>query len=172
MPLQTAHPLLDEDDLDELGPFAGPRTRGGAPKRRRRRTTRQGRREAELVPLDPEARSSPWGPMIPLGSHLRLQAHRGYRGAVVELEPGLYLVAEVPNETLRSEFGVVPLLASLLTATAARSLQRRSAAPPPAPVVAPAPWMPAPQLPWAPDPEPTALLAGFGPRTCACGRRH
>jgi len=173
MPLHTALPLHDEDDFDDLEPFAGPRRRRVRRRRRRRDRTvqREGRSAAALVPLGPEAAtSSTWGPMTPVGQHLRLQAHRGYRGAVVELEPGLYLVAEVPNEALRPEFGAIPLLASLLTTTAARALQRQ--APTPAPAPAPSPWVPQPQRPWAPAPEPTSMLDGFAPRTCSCGRRH
>ncbi|MEO0602010.1 MAG: hypothetical protein AAF211_11285 [Myxococcota bacterium] len=172
MPLYPAHPLLDDDEFDNLEPFAGARRRGRKSRRRRRRRGDRSERRrdptTELVPLVPEAASNTWGPMTPVGAHLRLQAHRGFRGAVVELEPGLYLVAEVPNEALRPEFGAIPMLASLLTASAARALQRQ----PPTAAPSPSPWLPQLQLPWAPAPEPTSLLAGFGPRTCACGRRH
>jgi hypothetical protein len=61
-----------------------------------------------------------WGPFVNLGRNVRLQSKVGHRAAVVEIRKGLFLVAEVPEKTLRPEFGVLPLLAPLLV-TAARS---------------------------------------------------
>ena len=53
-----------------------------------------------------------------LGRHLRLQARRGQRAAVVELRPGLWLVAAVAEETLRT----VVTLNALKTTLAALTL--------------------------------------------------
>lgn len=61
-----------------------------------------------------------WGPFVNLGRNLRLQARSGHRAAVVEIRKGLFLVAEVPEKSLKPEFGILPLLAPLLV-TAARS---------------------------------------------------
>ena len=61
-----------------------------------------------------------WGAFVNLGPNLRLQAKVGHRAAVVELRKGLFLVAEVPEKTLKPEFGFLPLLAPLLI-TAAKS---------------------------------------------------
>ena len=68
---------------------------------------------------------SPWGPFVALGTHLRLQAKDGRRAAAVQLRPGLYLVAEVPGENLKPEFGVVPLLAPLMVAAAQAAIKGR-----------------------------------------------
>lgn len=61
-----------------------------------------------------------WGPFVLLGRSLRIQAKTGHRAAVVEIRKGLFLVAEVPEKSLKPEFGILPLLAPLLI-TAARS---------------------------------------------------
>ncbi len=42
---------------------------------------------------------------MPLGEHIRIQAEQGYRGAFLELRPGLYLVAELSTTGLEGEFG-------------------------------------------------------------------
>ncbi len=87
---------------DELG--ARPRRRGGQRRRpdrqrpRRRPTQRDQRRrqrEARVQRL--------WSEAVPLGENIRIQAADGYRGAFLELRPGLYLVAELRDE--RGEFG-------------------------------------------------------------------
>lgn len=64
---------------------------------------------------------------MPLGEQLRLQARRGHRAAVVQLRPGLWLVAAVPEETLRTEVGVLPLLAPLLVTAANRAINQKKA---------------------------------------------
>ena len=79
------------------------------------------RRRAERKPREDDE----WGPLTRLGQQLRIQARRGHRAAVVELQPGMFLVAEVPEESLRPEVGVAPLLAPLLTLAAQRALMRR-----------------------------------------------
>jgi hypothetical protein len=84
-------------------------------------------REAPEPTLKPVAatRPDPWGPAVRMGRHLRVQAEVGHRAAVIELRPGLFLVAEVPEQVARPEFGVVPLLAPLLVKAASDALHLR-----------------------------------------------
>jgi hypothetical protein len=70
-----------------------------------------------------------WGPFVLLGPNVRLQAKIGHRAAVVELRKGLFLVAEVPERTLRPEFGVLPILAPLLVTAAKSALDGKKAKP-------------------------------------------
>ena len=70
-----------------------------------------------------------WGPFVRFGKVLRVQAMEGYRAAVVEVRPGLYLVAEVSAETLKPEFGVLPMLAPLVVSAARAALNGRSQKP-------------------------------------------
>ncbi len=77
--------------------------------------------EAELV--EPTAaRRRPWSPAVSMGPHLRIQAAEGYRAAVIELKPGLFIVAEVPEHVARSEFGIAPLLAPLVVRAATKAI--------------------------------------------------
>ena len=64
-----------------------------------------------------------WSAAIPMGPRLRLQAHRGHRAAVMELRPGLFLVAEVPEEATRPEMGMAPMLAPMMAAAAREALE-------------------------------------------------
>ena len=64
----------------------------------------------------------PWSPAVTMGPNLRIQAATGYRAAVIELKPGLFVVAEVPEHITRSEFGVLPLLAPLVVKAAAKAI--------------------------------------------------
>lgn len=66
-----------------------------------------------------------WSRHVALGQHLRVQAKRGHRAAIVELRPGLWLVAAVPEETLRTEVGVLPVLAPLLVTAASRAIHQK-----------------------------------------------
>ena len=68
--------------------------------------------------------------MTALGPQLRLQARRGYRAAVVELRPGMYVVAEVPEAAIHAEFGVAPLLLAPLLVNAATKALQQPAKPP------------------------------------------
>ena len=70
---------------------------------------------------------APWSPPARMGSHLRIQASAGYRAAIVELKPGLFVVAEIPAELARSELGFAPLLAPLVVRAASRAAARREA---------------------------------------------
>jgi hypothetical protein len=45
-----------------------------------------------------------------MGRKLRIQAAVGHRASGVDLKPGLYLIAELPEAVTRTEFGVAPLL--------------------------------------------------------------
>lgn len=77
--------------------------------------------EAELV--EPTAaRRRPWSPAVSMGPNLRIQAAKGYRAAVIELKPGLFIVAEVPEHVARSEFGIAPLLAPLVIRAATKAI--------------------------------------------------
>ena len=76
-----------------------------------------------VAPLEPAPElSGTWGPLAPMGSHLRLQAAGGHRAAVVPLKPGLYLVAEIPEAQARSEFGAAAVLAPMVIKAATRAL--------------------------------------------------
>jgi hypothetical protein len=91
-----------------------------------------------------------------MGRTLRVQAAVGHRAAVIELKPGLFLVAEVPEAALRPEFGFIPLLAPMImnAATSAigpitqavQAAQQNRQARPPRP---PRPQAPAPAAPLA-----------------------
>jgi hypothetical protein len=81
------------------------------------------REEPALVPVTGAVPNGPtWGPAARMGRHLRVQAEAGHRAAVIELRPGLFLVAEVPERATRAEFGVVPMLAPLIVKAAMEAL--------------------------------------------------
>ena len=63
-----------------------------------------------------------WGPVVQMGRKLRIQAAVGHRAAVIELKPGLYLVADLPEAVTRTQFGLAPLLAPMMMRAARRSL--------------------------------------------------
>lgn len=65
-----------------------------------------------------------WSPKVQMGPNFRLQAAQGYRAAVIELKPGLFIVAELPEHVVRSEFGVLPLLAPLVVRAASRAIAK------------------------------------------------
>ena len=69
----------------------------------------------------PAAREA-WGPVVAMGRRLRIQAAVGHRAAVIELKPGLYLVADLPETVARTEFGLAPLLIPLMMNAARRSM--------------------------------------------------
>jgi hypothetical protein len=70
-----------------------------------------------------------WSPPAKMGRHLRLQAAQGHRAAVIELKPGLFLVAELPDQVARSEFGVASVLAPLVVKAASKAIQHRQQTP-------------------------------------------
>jgi hypothetical protein len=63
-----------------------------------------------------------WGPNVRMGKNLRIQAASGHRAAVIDLKPGLYLVAELPEAVARTEFGFAPLLAPLMIKAAKKAI--------------------------------------------------
>ncbi len=131
--------------------------------------------------LPPPSRD--WGPVVALGPTMRIQAARNVRAAVVPLRPGLYLVAEVPADVTRTEFGFAPLLAPLIVNAAKQAMGDPSGGRPGpftalrrptevvrhVPVVAPSgetAVVTAPNLGWADD---ASVAAAFG---CACCERR
>ena len=138
-----------------------------------------------------------WGPFVAVGPKVRVQAQRGTRAAVIALRPGLYLVAELPEQVAKSEFGALPLLAPMMVNAARRALveddggpgpltrlfQRRDAdgvrmirarrpAQLPGPVAQPPAeqtlYLPAPDVGWATDDD---VASAFGCEACEgrCG---
>lgn len=93
------------------------------PIRRKKRRSRSKSRSAKHYSVPPLQKM--WSGHVKLGQHLRVNAKRGYRAAIVELRPGLWLVAAVKEETLRTEVGVLPLLAPLLITAASRALKQK-----------------------------------------------
>jgi hypothetical protein len=96
-----------EDATEGIGafqPFAAVR-RAVAPKRAR---------------TAPGVDAASWGPAVKMGTNLRIQSAAGHRAAVIQLRPGLHLVAEIPEAATRTEFGLAPLLAPMMV-NAARS---------------------------------------------------
>ena len=92
-----------------------------------------------------------------LGPNLQMKARKGFRAAVVEVKPGLFVVAEVPERSV--EFGLGPLLlAPALVKTLGRAFRRRQAGPD-QPGVQQQPASPSP----AALPPPPAPLALPGP---------
>lgn len=81
------------------------------------------RRERRAPAARPPAADGAWGPAVRLGRKLRIQAAVGHRAAVIDLKPGLYLVAELPEAVTRTEFGVAPILAPLMITAARRALE-------------------------------------------------
>jgi hypothetical protein len=63
-----------------------------------------------------------WGPAVAMGRRLRIQAAAGHRAAVIELKPGLYLVADLPEAVTRTAFGFAPILAPMMLKAARRSM--------------------------------------------------
>lgn len=114
-----------EQDLDEelegIGAFQPLRRLGQGVRTatQRVRAKAQARRAArQSAPASPAG----WGPNVRMGRHLRIQAAAGHRAAVIDLKPGLYLVAEVPDAVTRTEFGVAPLLAPLMIRAAKKAI--------------------------------------------------
>ncbi len=153
------------------------------------------------TPSTPVSAATPngaWGPSVRMGRALRIQAAAGHRAAVIDLKPGLFLVAELPDAVTRTEFGLAPVLAPLMVTAARRALdepprERRGplaalfrrrrepvvryveVQPPhgplalPGPVATDAPMVvPAPNVGWADD---ATVAAAYGCDGCARGPR-
>ena len=93
---------FEDEAADDVGLFG---------RRRRRQEAAQAaeapRRAGPLVQLR-SAGGRTWAPPVELGTNLQIRARRGFRAAVVEIKPGLFVVAEVPQTSV--EFGFGPLL--------------------------------------------------------------
>ncbi|MBK7758195.1 MAG: hypothetical protein IPI35_17720 [Deltaproteobacteria bacterium] len=91
------------------------------PRRRKRR-----RDKARPLVEVPEARdrrpAGEFGRAAQLGDNSEIATKKGYRAAVIPLRKGLFLVAELPVEATKSEFGVVPLLGPLMVKAAVKAL--------------------------------------------------
>ena len=96
---------LEPDDLGEEAP----------PKRRKLKDRVQ------------DAVTPDWQKPIDLGANLRIQTRPGVRAAVIEVKPGLFVVAEVPTESVEFGFGPM-LLAPALIKTLGRALQGQRSA--------------------------------------------
>ncbi len=114
-------PEEDEDELEPEGDF-------GAPVRRATRQPRPGGPRQGLLQKGAgkrlrEGLAPPWSAAIALGPNLKMKARKGFRAAVVEVKPGLFVVAEVPERSV--EFGLGPLLlAPALFKTLGRAFRR------------------------------------------------
>lgn len=76
----------------------------------------------ELVPAMGASSPRRWSKPAKMGPNLKIQAQEGFRAAVIELKPGLYVVAEIADQATRPEFGLAPLLAPLVIQAATRAL--------------------------------------------------
>jgi hypothetical protein len=92
------------------------------------------RRRDRATPAAPTPRTGPlarlrgpaWATPVNLGANLQIRARRGFRAAVVEVKPGLFVVAEVPQSAV--EFGFGPLLLGpALVKTLTRAFTRSQA---------------------------------------------
>jgi hypothetical protein len=82
-------------------------------------------REPVLEPVSGGVLPGPgdaWGPAVRMGRNLRVQAAVGHRAAVIELKPGLFVVAEIPEQATRPEFGILPFLAPMIVKAAADTI--------------------------------------------------
>ncbi len=103
---------LPDDELEDED-FAAEPARGWGRGQRRERREQEGARA--------------WQRPVSLGERMRLQTRPGTRAAVVEVKPGLFVVAEVPVESVEFGFGPM-LLAPALMKTLGRALQGRRSA--------------------------------------------
>ncbi len=111
---------LGDEDLGEE-PARGRRERRDREDRRDRGERRGlGQRVRDAVTPD-------WMKPVDLGANMRIQTRPGTRAAVVEVKPGLFVVAEVPAESVEFGFGPM-LLAPALIKTLGRALQGRRSA--------------------------------------------
>ena len=74
-----------------------------------------------------DAVSRDWQKPQALGERMRVQTKSGTRAAIIEVKPGLFVVAEVPVESVEFGFGPM-LLAPALIKTLGRALQGRRSA--------------------------------------------
>jgi hypothetical protein len=87
----------------------------------------QARRQPNSQPAPSAAPSGGgWGPVAKLNQNIRIQAGNGHRAAVMELRPGLYLVADVRDQAVlpATEGGIGAVLPMLMAKGAANAIQR------------------------------------------------
>jgi len=106
-----------DEDMEGMGAFRPFKKIAQAKPFAKIKAKAQARRQARQVPGP-----AGWGPNVRMGRHLRIQAAAGHRAAVIDLKPGLFLVAEVPEAVTRAEFGFIPLLAPLMIRAAKKSI--------------------------------------------------
>lgn len=72
-----------------------------------------------------------WGQVSRISNNLRIQPKAGIRAAVMELKPGLYIVAEVPERALeqRDDFGGPVKMATKITEAVKDALTKPATAP-------------------------------------------
>jgi len=84
---------------------AAPSQGSPRPKRGPQRKPRPQQREQRREQRAERVQERLWSEAIALGENLQIQAAQGYRGAVLELKPGLFLVAELRDEGFAGGFG-------------------------------------------------------------------
>ena len=89
------------------------------PRRRRRHKSRP---LVEVTEARDRRPGGEFGRAAQLGDNSEIATKKGYRAAVIPLRKGLFLVAELPVEATKSEFGVVPLLGPLMVKAAVKAL--------------------------------------------------
>lgn len=116
----------DLDDHPDDEPFEpGDEDDVGALRIGRRRREAPPRSGGPFVRLR-QAVGPKWAKPVALGANLQVRARKGFRAAVVEVKPGLFVVAEVPQAAV--EFGFGPLLlAPALVKTLSRAFKRSQA---------------------------------------------
>ena len=92
------------------------------PRRRRRHKSRPLVEVTEAQDRGGRRPGGEFGRAAQLGDNSEIATKKGYRAAVIPLKKGLYLVAELPVEATKSEFGVVPLLGPLMVKAAVKAL--------------------------------------------------
>jgi hypothetical protein len=127
---EDMQPLVEED----LGAWSFPRWRrqqGARPPQRAPMVQPPPRALVRQEPRVVSARApqlpAPWSPLARMGKHLRIQASNGHRAAVIELKPGLFVVADIPDAMAKPELGFAPILAPLMIRAANRAMKRREA---------------------------------------------
>jgi len=106
------------------------RVRRGRGRQTPRRLIQRGRDEDEAAA--PTAPPSPpsadaWGPVSRLGHNIRIQAGNGHRAAILPLRPGLWIVADVAEQsvlpTTEGGFGLAPILPGLMLRAVRNAVQ-------------------------------------------------
>lgn len=116
-----------DEELEGIGAFRPVRALGQgmrAASQKVRTRAQAARSRAQARRATRQAGGAGWGPNVRMGRFLRIQAALGHRAAVIDLKPGLFLVAEIPEAVSRTEFGIAPLLAPLMIRAAKKAIER------------------------------------------------